>query len=158
MRCDLKSLQYRRRRRRVSAIIAPAIEVKRISSSRRRSGEKQQEKRIGPRTFISLARTEFVFRHSFLFICSHRNAFVSVLACDCHVPFAKLFSLSLSLSVGKCRFRYYIALFTRVVCLKAEPAIHYYIIFHQPIRWGRLISLHFSHFCASLNPSVCLST
>lgn len=44
MRCDLKSLQYRRRRRRVSAIIALAIEVKRISSSRRRCGEKKQRK------------------------------------------------------------------------------------------------------------------
>lgn len=57
---------------------------------------KETEKRIGPRTFISLARSESVFRQGFLFICSHRNVFVSVLACDCYVPFAKLSPLSFS--------------------------------------------------------------
>jgi len=75
---------------------------------------KETEKRIGPRTFISLARTESVLRQGFLFICSHRNVFVSVLTCDCNVLFAKLFSLSLSLSPwGNVNLdAYYITLFT----------------------------------------------
>ncbi len=151
MRCDLKSLQYRRRRRRVSAIIALAIEVNELAA-RDVDVEKRNRERIGPRTFISLARTESVFATVFsLFALTVMCLCLSLLV----IAMSHLQNCSLSLSPWG---NVDLALFTRVVCLKAEPAIHYYIIFHQPIRWGRLIFLHFLYFCASLNLSVCLST